>query len=104
MNPGVHRQPDESGWYEIRLRGRLHPRWSTWLDGMDVTACTDGTTVLTGYVVDQSALHGLLTRVRDIGLPLTSVAPVEPDSGRGTPPARPADPADPNNPNNPTGD
>jgi len=99
MNTGATRLPDESGWYKIRLRGRLDPRWSTWLDGMDVTVGTDGTTVLTGHIVDQSALHGLLTRVRDIGLPLLSVARVDPDTGREAP-----HPATPNDPTNPTGD
>ncbi len=67
------------GWYEIRLQGRLDPRWSAWLDGMDLTPDGDGTTVLTGRVVDQAALHGLLARLRDLGLPLISVARVEPD-------------------------
>jgi hypothetical protein len=90
---------DESGWYEVRLRGRLDPRWSTWLDGVQVTDGAHGTTVLTGYVVDQSALHGLLTRVRDIGLPLISVARVEPDTGRGT-----AAQSKPTKPTTPTGD
>jgi hypothetical protein len=96
MTPGATRGPDDTGWYEIRLRGRLDPRWSTWLDGMDVTPGADGDTVLTGHVVDQSALHGLLARVRDIGLPLISVAPIEPHGGRATTPYT--------NPNNPTGD
>jgi len=80
MNTGATGRPEESDWYEVRLRGLLDPRWSTWLDGMDVTSRDDGTTVLAGHVVDQSALHGLLTRIRDIGLPLISVARVEPDN------------------------
>jgi hypothetical protein len=79
MNAGTRGQPDPSGWYEIRLQGRLHPRWSGWLDGMDVTSDHDGITVLRGRVVDQSALHGVLARLRDLGLPLISVARVEPD-------------------------
>ena len=95
MSPGaIHRA--RAGWYEIRLRGRLDPRWSAWLDGMHVTPGNDGITVLTGDVTDQSALHGLLARVRDIGLPLISVVRVEPDSGRET--------THPTNPHNPTGD
>jgi hypothetical protein len=65
-----------SSCYEIRLEGRLEPRWSTWFDGFTVTACGDGTTILRGPVVDQAALHGLLNRVRDLGLPLLSVTPV----------------------------
>jgi hypothetical protein len=99
MNTRPANRDDESGWYEVRLRGRLDPRWSTWLDGVQVTVGAHGTTVLTGYVVDQSALHGLLTRVRDIGLPLISVARVEPGTGRGA-----TRNTDPNKPTNPTGD
>jgi hypothetical protein len=99
MNPGLPDDVDESGWYEVRLSGRLDPRWSTWLDGVDVTAGANGCTVLTGYVVDQSALHGMLTRVRDIGLPLISVARVEPETGRG-----PKQHINPKNPPHPTGD
>jgi hypothetical protein len=86
MNAGVTRGPDDSGWYEIRLAGRLDRRWSTWLDGMDLRSGAGGTTVLAGYVVDQSALHGLLARIRDIGLPLISVVRIEPDRGRDIPP------------------
>ena len=62
MNPRPTGRVDDSGWYEIRLGGRLDPRWSTWLDGVRVTAGADGTTVLTGYLADQSALHGLLSQ------------------------------------------
>jgi hypothetical protein len=69
------------GWYEIRLQGRIDPRWFPWLDGLEITRDTDGTTVLHGPVVDQSALHGLLARLRDIGLPLISIARVKPNQG-----------------------
>jgi len=69
-------EPDGSGWYEIRLRGRLDPRWSTRFDGMTLTVA-DGCTLLTGAVVDQAALHGLLHQLRDIGLSLVSVRQVE---------------------------
>ena len=68
-----------SGRYEIRLKGHLGNRWSTWFDGMTLTTNSDGTTTLDGIVVDQSALHGLLQKVRDAGLPLVSVARIEPD-------------------------
>lgn len=78
MNTSVTDQPQEPGWYEIRLRGRLDPRWSVWFDGMNVTTATDGTTVLCGPVVDQAALHGLLARLRDLGLPLISLTRVAP--------------------------
>jgi hypothetical protein len=77
-------QPNESGWYEIRLQGRLDPRWSALLDDMTLTSDPDGTTVIRGPVVDQPALHGLLARLRDIGLPLLSVAQVEPDRAQAT--------------------
>jgi hypothetical protein len=59
--------------YEIRLEGHLDPRWATWFDGLTLTADSDGTTALRGVVVDQAALHGLLQRLRDVGLPLLSV-------------------------------
>jgi hypothetical protein len=69
----------EPGWYEIRLEGRLDARWSTWFDGMTLTTDPDGPgTVLRGPVVDQAALHGLLARLRDVGLPLVSVERVPP--------------------------
>ena len=72
--------PQEPGCYEIRLEGRLDDRWSAWFDGMTLTTSpgTAGVSVLRGHVVDQAALHGLLARLRDIGLPLISVARVEP--------------------------
>jgi hypothetical protein len=83
--------PQEPGWYEIRLEGRLEDRWTAWLDGMAVTHCpgTAGVSVLRGPVVDQAALHGLLARLRDIGLPLISVARVEPLPGSSRIPGEP---------------
>ena len=68
----------EAGRYEIRLKGHLDNRWATWFDGLTLTTCSDGTTTIHGLVVDQSALHGLLQRVRDVGL-LISVTRVEPN-------------------------
>jgi hypothetical protein len=62
-----------AGWYEIRLRGHLDSRWAAWFDGLDLTQEGDGTTLIQGAVVDQAALHGLLQKVRDLGLPLVSV-------------------------------
>ena len=59
--------------YEIRVKGHLPDRWDTWFDGMTLTRRADGTTVLGGPVADQSALHGLLRKVSDLGLPLLSV-------------------------------
>ena len=63
----------EDGRYEIRLRGHLETRWAAWFDGMTLSHERDGSTVLSGPVIDQAALHGLLQKVRDIGLPLVSV-------------------------------
>ena len=60
--------------YEIRITGRLDPRWEEWFDGLTITV-DNGDTLITGRVVDQAALHGLLRRVRDLGLPLVSVTP-----------------------------
>ncbi len=70
---------DEAGRYEIRLQGHLDARWGAWFDGLTLTKEPDGTTVIAGQVVDQAALHGLLRKVRDVGLPLVSVARVEHD-------------------------
>jgi hypothetical protein len=64
--------------YQIRLKGHLGPRWTDWFEGLTITLQEDGDTLLTGPVVDQAALHGLLKRVRDLGMPLVSVSPVEP--------------------------
>lgn len=59
--------------YEIKIKGRLDARWSAWFDGMTVTEVDDGT-IITGWVADQAALHGLLGKIRDLGLPLISAA------------------------------
>jgi hypothetical protein len=63
--------------YEIRLTGHLDARWAAWFDGLIIRQESDGTTVISGQVPDQAALHGLLQRVRDLGLPLVSVTKVE---------------------------
>jgi len=68
----------EPGDYEIRLKGHLEPRWAAWFDGLRLTNELDGTTVIRGSVVDQAELHGLLQRVRDLGLPLIAVMQVDP--------------------------
>ncbi|MBZ5201984.1 hypothetical protein HU147_12210 [Planomicrobium chinense] len=64
-------------WYEIRLKGHLNDRWADWFEGFSFTLESDGTTILSGVVADQAALHGLLRKVRDLGLPLISVMQVE---------------------------
>jgi hypothetical protein len=63
--------------YEIRLKGYLDDRWAEWFEGLTITLEENGDTLLTGPVVDQAALHGLLKKVRDLCLPLLSVNPVE---------------------------
>ena len=65
-----HHKP---GRYEIRVVGHLDDRWADWFEGLSFTHDGDGTTILSGPVVDQAALHGLLRKVRDLGLPLVSV-------------------------------
>ena len=70
---------DGAGWYEIRVKGHLDSRWAAWFDGLSLINDSDGTTVISGPVVDQAALHGLLQKVRDVGIPLLSVAQVDPD-------------------------
>ena len=67
----------ESGIYEIRIRGHLDKKWADWFEGLTITLEEDGNTLLTGPVIDQAALHGLLKKVRDLGLPLVSVSPLE---------------------------
>lgn len=70
-----HHEPDL---YEIRLKGHLDARWADRFEGLSFTCKNDGTTILTGPVIDQASLHGLLRKVRDIGLPLISVIQVDP--------------------------
>lgn len=64
--------------YEIRIKGHIADRWSSWFEDMTITRADDGDTLLVGPVEDQAALHGLLRKVRDLGMPLLSVARVEP--------------------------
>jgi hypothetical protein len=70
---------NEVGRYEIRLKGHLASRWAAWFDGLSLTNESDGTTLIRGLVVDQAALHGLIQKVRDVGLPLISVAQIDTD-------------------------
>jgi hypothetical protein len=69
---------DRSG-YRIRTQGHIDDRWSAWFEGMDLVRDSDGTTVISGPDLDQAALHGLLGKVRDLGLPLISVTRTRPD-------------------------
>jgi hypothetical protein len=66
--------------YEIRVKGLLGSRWTAWFDGLSITNEGDGTTVIRGPVVDQAALHGLLQKLRDIGIPLASLTELPPDA------------------------
>jgi hypothetical protein len=63
--------------YQIRIKGHLGPQWMDWFDGLTITLEEDGDTLLIGPVIDQAALHGLLKKVRDLGMPLLSVNSVE---------------------------
>jgi hypothetical protein len=65
--------------YVILVKGHLDARWATWFDGMRLTNEDNGTTTIAGPVVDQAALHGLLQRLRDVGIPLISLSLAEPD-------------------------
>jgi hypothetical protein len=72
-------QNKEAMIYQIRIDGQLDRQWTDWFEGLTITQEADGKTVLTGHVVDQSALHGLLKKVRDLGMPLISVNRIETD-------------------------
>ena len=72
-------QPGGPPRYEIRFEGHLDPRRAAWFDGLSATDEDDGSTTLRGPVLDQAALHGLLQRLRDVGLPLISVTQLHPD-------------------------
>src|SRR4051812_25693984 len=69
----------EPGFYEIRIKGHLDDQWAGWFGGMILTLEENGNTLLAGPVIDQAALHGLLRRVRDLGMQLISLILVEPD-------------------------
>lgn len=71
-------EPDRPIVYQIRLKGHLDDQWADWFGSLTITLEEDGNTLLTGPVVDQAALFGLLKKVRDLGLPLVSIDHVEP--------------------------
>ena len=75
---GAKEEQDTPARYEIRLKGHLDDRWADRFEGLTITRDDNGTTRLTGPIVDQAALHGVLKRVRDLGMPLLSVTRVEP--------------------------
>jgi hypothetical protein len=70
--------PSQPMVYQIRIKGHLGHQWTDWFEGLTITLEEDGETLLTGPVVDDAALHGLLKKVRDLGMPLLSVIRVEP--------------------------
>ena len=76
LNPKT--DPSQPVVYQIRIKGQLDSQWTDWFGGLFITLEDNGDTLLTGPVIDQAALHGLLKKVRDLGLPLVSVSPVEP--------------------------
>ncbi len=69
--------------YQIRIKGHLGREWADWFSGLAITALDNGETLLTGPVVDQAALHGLLKKVRNVGMPLLSVSPIKPGQTEG---------------------
>jgi hypothetical protein len=71
-------EADQPRVYQIMIKGQLSPRWTDWFEGLTITLEENGETLLTGAIVDQAALHGVLKKVRDLGLPLLSVNSVEP--------------------------
>ena len=76
--PEEHGDQYEPGLYEIRIKGHLDDKWAAWFEGLTLTLEENGDTLLAGRVVDQAALHGLLRKVRDLGMPLLSVTRVRP--------------------------
>lgn len=74
-----NKQNEKARIYQIRIEGQLDQQWTDWFEGVSITRQEDGTTILTGPIVDQSALHGLLKKVRDLGMPLVSVNRIETD-------------------------
>lgn len=76
LNPAT--DPAQATVYQIRIKGHLGRQWTNWFEGLSITLEDNGDTLVTGTVVDQAALHGLLRKVRDLGLPLLSIMRVEP--------------------------
>lgn len=75
--PNPKTDPNQPTVYQIRIKGHLGQQWRGWFEGLTISLEEDGDTLLTGSVVDQAALHGLLKKVRDLGMPLVSVNRVQ---------------------------
>jgi hypothetical protein len=75
---GAQHHPSQPSTYQIRIKGHLDRQWTEWFEGLTITLEDNGDTVLSGPVVDQAALFGLLRKVRDLGMPLISVVHIEP--------------------------
>lgn len=75
----TERDPQEPKVFEIRIQGHLSPQWQDWFEGLTITLEEDGNTLLNGPVVDQSALHGILKKIRNLNMPLVSVNLMDPD-------------------------
>lgn len=71
------RSPSNPVVYQIRLKGHLGSQWTDWFEGLTMTLEEGGDTLLTGPIIDQAALHGVLKKLRDLGMPLVSVSPLE---------------------------
>ena len=71
-------EQNQTKFYEIRIKGHLDSRWASWFEGFSVSLEENGESLLTGPVVDQAALYGLLRKVRDLGMPLLAVTVIEP--------------------------
>ena len=76
LNPKT--DPNQPVVYQIRIKGQLNSQWTDWFEGLTITLEDNGDTLLTGPVIDQAALHGLIKKVRDLGMPLLSVNFVNP--------------------------
>lgn len=74
--------------YELRVKGHLGDRWAAWFDGLSLTNSEDGSTVIRGPVIDQAALHGVLQKLRDIGIPLISLVQLRPEAPSAPPAPR----------------
>jgi len=71
--PLTQAEPVQPTIYQIRIKGHLDSQWTEWFEGLTITLEANGDTLITGPVIDQSALHGLLKKIRDLGMPLISV-------------------------------